>query len=180
MTDLRSSAKLRPLLLRLWRIAALAALALLAGWQARRADERARPASVRLEEARLLFPHAAALSPAAVDGSHAVYDAGGAALGSVLRTSPQADRRELSGQRVSHLMDARTGRPITHQTVSVSVRHADTALADAWATALNVLGREEGLPLAERLGLAAEFVEERDGELAVTATVAWRVAVGGQ
>ena len=92
MTDLRSSAKLRPLLLRLWRIAALAALALLAGWQARRADERARPASVRLEEARLLFPHAAALSPAAVDGSHAVYDAGGAALGSVVRTSPQADR----------------------------------------------------------------------------------------
>jgi len=36
MTDLPCPAKIRPLLLRLWRITALAALALLAGWQARR------------------------------------------------------------------------------------------------------------------------------------------------
>lgn len=92
MIDFRSPAKLRPLLLRLWRMAALAALALLAGWQARRAEERVRPASVTMEQTRLLFPNAAALSPVAEDGSHAVYDAGGAALGSVLRTSPRADR----------------------------------------------------------------------------------------
>ena len=92
MNEPRSAVKFRLLLLRLWRIAALAVLVILAGWQARRVEEQARPASVRLEEARLMFPAAAALSPAAADGSHAVYDAGGAALGSVLRTSPQADR----------------------------------------------------------------------------------------
>ncbi len=51
MTDLPRLAKTRPFLLRLWRIAALAALALLAGWQARRVEEHARPASVRLQEA---------------------------------------------------------------------------------------------------------------------------------
>jgi len=100
--------------------------------------------------------------------------------GALATSGSYRQTRELSGQRVSHLMDARTGRPITHQTVSVSVRHADTVLADAWATALNVLGRKEGLPLAERRGLAAEFVEEMEGALEVTATVAWRVAFGGQ
>ncbi|MEW6159236.1 MAG: FAD:protein FMN transferase [Verrucomicrobiota bacterium] len=60
----------------------------------------------------------------------------------------------------SHLIDPRTGRPVQHKTVSVSVRHTDCAQADAWATALNVLGAEEGLPLANRLGLKAEFVVE--------------------
>ena len=61
----------------------------------------------------------------------------------------------------SHLLDPRTGRPVTHRTVSVSVRHRDCASADAWATALNVLGAEAGLPLAQRLGLNAQFVLER-------------------
>ena len=88
--------------------------------------------------------------------------------------------REISGRQASHLIDARTGRPVTHQTVTVSVRHKEAVLADAWATALNVLGREEGLPLAERLGLAAEFVEEREGDLAVEATGAWRAATAGR
>ncbi len=88
--------------------------------------------------------------------------------------------REVSGRQASHLIDARTGRPVAHQTVTVSVRHKEAVLADAWATALNILGREEGLPLAERLGLAAEFVEEREGALAVEATGAWRAATAGR
>jgi len=75
----------------------------------------------------------------------------------------------------SHLIDARTGRPITHDTVSVSVRHADCGQADPWATALNVLGVEAGLPLAEKLGLAAQFVTEpRPGDLRTYETAAWK------
>ena len=80
----------------------------------------------------------------------------------------------VNGRRATHLIDARTGFPITHRTVTVSVRHADCTVADAWATALNVLGREEGLPLAERLGIAAEFVEEAEGgALQAASTLAW-------
>jgi NosR/NirI family nitrous oxide reductase transcriptional regulator len=76
---------------------------------------------------------------------------------------------------VSHLIDARTGRPVTHQTVSVSVRHAECMRADAWATALNVLGVEQGMPVAERLKLAAQFVvKEPNGNLAIRESTEWR------
>src|SRR5439155_3950927 len=78
------------------------------------------------------------------------------------------------GRQYSHLIDPRTGRPITHRTFSVSVRHADCAHADAWGAALNVLGVEAGLPLAERLNLAAQFVVEHpNGKLEVQQSRAW-------
>ena len=58
-----------------------------------------------------------------------------------------------SGRR-SHTIDPRTRRPVEHDLASVSVRAESCALADGWATALNVLGPEEGLALAEEHGLA--------------------------
>ncbi|SLN67541.1 Thiamine biosynthesis lipoprotein ApbE precursor [Roseovarius albus] len=61
-------------------------------------------------------------------------------------------------QRYSHIIDPTTGRPITHATTSVTVI-ADTAmLADAWATAMLVLGAEAGLELAEAHKLAVFFI----------------------
>src|SRR5437762_5594604 len=91
-------------------------------------------------------------------------------------TSGTYRRKFQSGGRdYSHLIDPHTGRPITHDTVSVSVRHADCAHADAWGAALNVLGVQAGFPLAERLDLAAQFVVERsDGKLDVRQSSAWR------
>lgn len=59
----------------------------------------------------------------------------------------------------SHTLDPRTGRPITHGLASVSVLHADCMLADAWSTALTVLGTEQGLACAREHGLAALFVQ---------------------
>jgi len=56
---------------------------------------------------------------------------------------------------VSHTIDPRTARPVTHGLASVSVLAVDCARADAWATALNVLGPKEGLALARELELAA-------------------------
>ena len=91
-------------------------------------------------------------------------------------TSGTYRRKFQSGGRdYSHLIDPHTGRPITHDTVSVSVRHADCAHADAWGAALNVLGVQAGFPLAERLDLAAQFVVERsDGKLDVRQSSAWK------
>ncbi len=81
--------------------------------------------------------------------------------------------------RESHLIDARTGAPVAHATFSVSVIAADSLTADGWATALNVLGVDEGLPLADRLGLAARFVqEETPGHGRVIQSRAWAGAVG--
>ena len=72
---------------------------------------------------------------------------------------------EENGVRYSHTIDPATGRPIQHRGVSVTVVSPDArddTLADAWATALNVLGPDKGLALAEKRGLAAYFVERSD------------------
>ncbi|MFC3377603.1 FAD:protein FMN transferase [Rugamonas sp. CCM 8940] len=61
-------------------------------------------------------------------------------------------------QRYSHTIDPRSGAPIVNQLASVTVLHAQCMAADAWSTALTVLGPEAGLALADRLGLAARFV----------------------
>jgi len=55
---------------------------------------------------------------------------------------------EVDGERFSHLLDPRTGQPIKHQLASVSVFHPSNAWADAWATALTVVGSEQGMQLA--------------------------------
>lgn len=72
---------------------------------------------------------------------------------------------EVAGERFSHLLDPRTGAPVRHTLVSASVVAPTTSLADAFATGLLVLGPEAGPRVAEREGLAAFFVTQRDGRL---------------
>ena len=59
------------------------------------------------------------------------------------------------GGRRSHTIDPRTRQPIAHGLASVTVVHDSAMWADGWSTALMVLGPDDGLALAERLGLAA-------------------------
>lgn len=66
---------------------------------------------------------------------------------------------EQDGQRYSHIIDATTGRPITHRTASVTVLAENAMLADAWATGLLALGTERGLEIANNLNLAAMFID---------------------
>ncbi|TDO06027.1 MULTISPECIES: FAD:protein FMN transferase [Halomonas] len=70
---------------------------------------------------------------------------------------------EEDGQRYSHTIDPRTGRPIDHRLASVSVFMSSDAWADAWATALMVLGEEEGMALARERNLAVLMLV-RQGE----------------
>jgi thiamine biosynthesis lipoprotein len=68
-------------------------------------------------------------------------------------------RRLPDGRVVSHTIDPRVGEPVRHALALVSVVHERAQLADAYATALMVLGPEEGYALAQRLGLPALFLE---------------------
>ena len=69
-------------------------------------------------------------------------------------------------RRISHTIDPRTGRPVEGGPASVTTL-ADSAMqADAWATALMVLGEVPGLALAERNGIAA-LVLKRDAKGAI-------------
>ena len=64
---------------------------------------------------------------------------------------------EIQGRRFSHIVDPRTGRP-ADAAASVTVLGPDAASADAWATALAVLGKD-GLPILEKeRGLEALIV----------------------
>lgn len=76
---------------------------------------------------------------------------------------------EKDGRRYSHEIDPRTGRPIEHRTASVSVLHPRCATADAWATALIVMGDEDGYAKAVEQELAVVFLV-RDGEAFVEKT----------
>ncbi|HEY8538478.1 MAG TPA: FAD:protein FMN transferase [Steroidobacteraceae bacterium] len=71
---------------------------------------------------------------------------------------------EREGQRYSHTIDPRTGRPI-QSFGSVCVVGPSSLLIDAWATVLNVLGPEQGLALAEKEGLAAMYIVAEGDEL---------------
>ena len=67
--------------------------------------------------------------------------------------------REINGQRVAHILDPRTGRPLAHRLASVTVVDALAVRADAFDTALMVLGTDAGMALATKLNLAALFIE---------------------
>lgn len=72
---------------------------------------------------------------------------------------------DKQGKRYSHILDARTGRPVSHSLVSVTVLHPVPSLADAWSTALLCLGPVDALDLADREGIAALLIEDRAGQL---------------
>ncbi len=65
---------------------------------------------------------------------------------------------EVDGVRYSHTLDPRTGAPVRHELVSVTVIHPSATMADAWATALTVLGPDEAMAVAEREQLAVYLV----------------------
>ncbi|NOT83450.1 MAG: FAD:protein FMN transferase [Methylococcaceae bacterium] len=72
---------------------------------------------------------------------------------------------DASGQRYSHILDARNGRPVTHNLVSATVIHPDPVIADAWSTALLCLGQVEGMKIANAEKIAALFIIQQDSQL---------------
>ncbi len=65
---------------------------------------------------------------------------------------------EAQGKRYSHTIDPRTGRPIEHTLVSVSVLAETCMTADGLATAVMVLGPAEGYDWLVERGLAALLI----------------------
>ncbi len=80
---------------------------------------------------------------------------------------------EAGGKLYSHTIDTRTGRPVTHTLASVTVVDRDAWRADALATALLVMGPEEGLAFAESEGLAVLMLIRTNGEVVERETAAF-------
>ena len=64
----------------------------------------------------------------------------------------------VQGRRLSHTMDPTKGAPLLAPPVSVTVIAQTCAEADAWATALMVMGLDDGATLARQFRLDALFL----------------------
>lgn len=82
-------------------------------------------------------------------------------------------RFEQGGRRYSHTLDPRSGAPVAADIASLSVIAASAMQADAWATALTVMGVERALDFAAAHALAARLVARTDQGLTVRATPAF-------
>ena len=72
----------------------------------------------------------------------------------------------IEGERVSHIIDPRTGRPAAGDLTSATVLADDCGTADAYATALMVMGFDEGLAWARHNDVAVYLIRRTaSGEL---------------
>lgn len=89
--------------------------------------------------------------------------------------------RVLGGHTYSHTLDPVTGYPVTHDGVSVTLvlpAKEGATRTDALTTALNVLGPERGLALAEREGFAVRYVESHEGHFRERWSTAFKPYLG--
>jgi len=86
---------------------------------------------------------------------------------------------EVDGKLYSHLIDPRSGRPVSHSLASVSVVDHTCMRADALASGLLVLGPDEGYELAVREDLAVLFlIRTEEGEIEPRATPSFQQLFG--
>ncbi|KJF99510.1 FAD:protein FMN transferase [Photobacterium leiognathi] len=63
----------------------------------------------------------------------------------------------------SHILDPRTGAPITHDLVSASVFGTNPVEGDAWATTMLCLGPDEGKAVANEESLPVYYIQDVNG-----------------
>lgn len=73
----------------------------------------------------------------------------------------------------SHLLDPRTGRPVDHELIAVSAFAPTARDADAWATALMILGPVEGMKKTEKLDMVARFCRIQNGHIEISLSTAY-------
>ena len=100
--------------------------------------------------------------------------------GESISTSGDYERYyEHAGQRMHHILDPRTGYPVTH-TEAVTVIAADGTLADAASTALFVAGAEKWREIAQALGVTLALRVDASGEIELTAPMRDRLQTGSE
>lgn len=78
---------------------------------------------------------------------------------------------EADGQRFSHIIDPKSGKPIEHKLVSVTVIHPSSMTADGLSTAMMVMGEEKALAFAEANDLAVYIIAKTEHGFVEQSTV---------
>ena len=76
---------------------------------------------------------------------------------SVASSGDYRNFRMYEGKKYSHIIDPKTGKPIGHDSVAVTVVAEDGATADALATAFLVMGHEEAMRTAQQRSIPVAF-----------------------
>lgn len=84
---------------------------------------------------------------------------------------------QAEGNHLSHILDPKTGRPVEHSVVAVTVIAPTVMDADAWDTAFLVLGKEKSLEIAQKLGLDFQMVSVNKNNFEVFQTEGFKKLV---
>lgn len=78
--------------------------------------------------------------------------------------------REKNGKRYAHTIDPRTGYPVDHSLLSVTVVAENCAMADAYATAFMTAGLEKAKEICKENDIEAYFIYDDNGAYGTFAT----------
>ena len=81
---------------------------------------------------------------------------------SIATSGDYRDLWEDGDLKFSHIINPHTGWPLPYTGISVTVIHERAVLADAWATAMSVLGSQIGISVADKLDLQVIFVRKEE------------------
>ena len=98
---------------------------------------------------------------------------------SIATSGSYRNYRMQDGQRLSHIIDGATGRPVMHSVIAVSVVHQSTMLADAWATALLVVGELPAIELIEQQALTAQITLVKNGKFQLWSSAGFKQMLVG-
>ena len=93
-------------------------------------------------------------------GDLSIYDTIELQDNSIATSGDYRNLWEDGGIKFSHIINPSTGWPLPYIGISVTVIHERAVLADAWTTAMSVLGSQTGIFLADKLGLQVIFVKK--------------------
>ncbi|MCG6287799.1 FAD:protein FMN transferase, partial [Vibrio vulnificus] len=81
---------------------------------------------------------------------------------------------ERDGIRYSHIINPKTGMPINHKVVSVTVLDKSSMTADGLATGLMVLGEEKGIEIANQNSIPVLMIVKTDDGFTEIASDAYK------
>nr|WP_235199538.1 FAD:protein FMN transferase [Photobacterium galatheae] len=96
------------------------------------------------------------------DGSRAIQEVIEPGEMAIATSGDYRNYFEENGVRYSHLINPKTGKPITNRVVSVTVLHPACMTADALATAFSVMGEEKAIALANQENLPVLLIVSTD------------------
>ena len=80
---------------------------------------------------------------------------------------------EQDNKRYSHLINPKSGKPIQHKTISVSVLNESNAIADAWATAMHIMDHTTAINIANNLDIPILIYYKEGEEIKEESSKSW-------